>query len=462
MLRPSGSPSAASAASSTGRRQAEQSQLGRPVASVVTAGPRSTRGPYGLDQAVEVGRGDEGQVGREQDDDVRRLRQVREPRCDGCHRAAAGRVLHQHRYAVRHVIRSSDDEHGARSRRVEHPHDHRSTPDLERGLVAAHPSRSATGEHEDAHGIRQDGWARLHGGSLARWAHGTGDGAAQGHDDRPRDDQRWLCCYVPSTSFSSGLVGDRHLARPRSPASCSCRSSGCDYYALTLLVINAYAAAMLGGLTSLPLTFVGAMGLGILQSFAVGYLPTDGELAGLRAVVPALFLFAVIVLMPQAPAADRPGQGHRLRAAAVVAPGRSAGAARWCCSSVLLAARLSEANLLLVGTAATYAHGDAVAGAAHRLRRPRLARAVHLRRRRRARLRQARLARTSSACSLAALVAAAVGALVALPVLRLTGLYLALSTLAFGAAHGQAGLPGRLRLRLQRPAHGRRGSRSWA
>ena len=37
---------------------------------------------------------------------------------------------------------------------------------------------------------------------------------------------------------------------------------GLDYYALTLLVINAYAAAMLGRLKSLPLTFAGAMGAG--------------------------------------------------------------------------------------------------------------------------------------------------------------------------------------------------------
>ena len=75
---------------------------------------------------------------------------------------------------------------------------------------------------------------------------------------------------------------------------------GLDYYNLTLLVINAYAAAMLGRLTSLPMTFAGAMVLGILQSYAVAYLPTEGLLASVRGVVPALFLFAVIVLLPQA------------------------------------------------------------------------------------------------------------------------------------------------------------------
>ncbi len=92
---------------------------------------------------------------------------------------------------------------------------------------------------------------------------------------------------------------------------------------------------------------------------------------------------------------------------------------------------LSDANLLLVGTAATYAmvmlslvlltgYGGHVslaqftfagvgALAYAKLDQPNLYGLV-----------------------VAALIAAAVGALVALPVLRLTGLYLALSTLAFG------------------------------
>ena len=56
---------------------------------------------------------------------------------------------------------------------------------------------------------------------------------------------------------------------------------------------------------------------------------------------------------------------------------------------------------------------------------------------------------------LSALVAAGVGALVALPVLRLTGLYLALVDAGLRRDHGQDGLPGRLRLRLQRHSGGR-------
>ena len=205
---------------------------------------------------------------------------------------------------------------------------------------------------------------------------------------------------------------------------------GLDYYALTLLVINAYAAAMLGRLKSLPLTFAGAMGLGILQSFAVAYLPTDGALAGVRAVVPALFLFAIIVLMPQAQL--RVGQVKGIVSAPVPAMGK---AVSWGGAligfTLLLVAGLSTANLLLVGTAATYAmvmlslvlltgYGGHVSLAQFTFAGV-------------GALAYAKLDQPNLyGLLLSALVAAAVGALVALPVLRLTGLYLALSTLAFG------------------------------
>ena len=205
---------------------------------------------------------------------------------------------------------------------------------------------------------------------------------------------------------------------------------GLDYYALTLLVINAYAAAMLGRLKSLPLTFVGAMGLGILQSFAVAYLPTDGALSNIRAVVPALFLFAIIVLMPQAQL--RVGQVKGIVSAPLPSTAKALGwGAGLVFFTLLLVVGLSQANLLLVGTAATYAmvmlslvlltgYGGHVslaqftfagvgALAYAKLDQPNLYGLV-----------------------LSALIAAGVGALVALPVLRLTGLYLALSTLAFG------------------------------
>ena len=88
---------------------------------------------------------------------------------------------------------------------------------------------------------------------------------------------------------------------------------------------------MLGKLTNLPMTYVGAMGLGIVQSYAVGYLPSAGDIAGLRAVIPTLFLFVILVLLPQAPL--RIGQVKGIVSAPVPASARPAsGVARWCSS----------------------------------------------------------------------------------------------------------------------------------
>ena len=205
---------------------------------------------------------------------------------------------------------------------------------------------------------------------------------------------------------------------------------GLDYYQLTLLVINAYAAAMVGKLKSLPLTFVGAMSLGLLDSLALGYIPTDSALANVRPVIPALFLFAVIVLMPQAQL--RIGQVKGLVSAPVPSLGRSATTGAVVLVLVaLLTTGLSEANLLRAGTAATYAMVMLslvlLTGYGGHVSLSQLTFAGV------GALTYAKLDDpTLLGLTISAVVAAAVGALVALPVLRLTGLYLALSTLAFG------------------------------
>jgi branched-chain amino acid transport system permease protein len=206
---------------------------------------------------------------------------------------------------------------------------------------------------------------------------------------------------------------------------------GLDYYALTLLVINAYAAATLGRLKSLPLTFVGAMGLGLLTSYITGYVHVEGALAQVKNVVPALFLFAVVVSLPQAQL--RIGQVKGIVSAPLPGPRRTLG---WSAALLLLVALLagsmSEANLLLVGTAATFAivmlslvlltgYGGHVSLA--QLTFAGVGALTY------AKVDQPNL----YGLLVSALVAAGVGALVALPVLRLTGLYLALATLAFAS-----------------------------
>lgn len=80
------------------------------------------------------------------------------------------------------------------------------------------------------------------------------------------------------------------------------------YVELTLLVISAYAAAMVGRLKNLPKTFLGALILGLLTSYGqwlVQFIPKDvqksseGLVQGTRMALPTLFLLGVMLLLPQ-------------------------------------------------------------------------------------------------------------------------------------------------------------------
>ena len=66
---------------------------------------------------------------------------------------------------------------------------------------------------------------------------------------------------------------------------------------LSLLVVSAYAAAVVGRLQSLPATFAGALILGVSQQLVVGYVPTSNDwLANLRPALPFVLLFAALLL----------------------------------------------------------------------------------------------------------------------------------------------------------------------
>ncbi|HEY2428062.1 MAG TPA: ABC transporter permease, partial [Acidimicrobiales bacterium] len=71
-----------------------------------------------------------------------------------------------------------------------------------------------------------------------------------------------------------------------------------DQFNLTLLVISGYAAAVAGRLKSLPLTVAGAMVLGILVSYGVGYLPIS-LLSNFEPVIPMAMLFLILLVLPQ-------------------------------------------------------------------------------------------------------------------------------------------------------------------
>ncbi len=73
---------------------------------------------------------------------------------------------------------------------------------------------------------------------------------------------------------------------------------------LTLLVINAFAAAMLGRLRSLPWTYAGAIILGLVTRLTfsppIGVFPRRFDWAGnVRSAAPMILLFVVLLILPQ-------------------------------------------------------------------------------------------------------------------------------------------------------------------
>lgn len=81
-----------------------------------------------------------------------------------------------------------------------------------------------------------------------------------------------------------------------------------DPYILTFLVVNAYAAAMFGRLSSLPLTFAGGLILGVIETIIVGLLDParfsvlerwSEWVVALRGVVPIVILFILLLVMPR-------------------------------------------------------------------------------------------------------------------------------------------------------------------
>jgi branched-chain amino acid transport system permease protein len=74
--------------------------------------------------------------------------------------------------------------------------------------------------------------------------------------------------------------------------------SGMSVAILSELVIFGYAAAIVGRLSSLPLTYLGAMILGVSESLAVGYVPAS-YLNDVTAILPMGLLIIALLLLPQ-------------------------------------------------------------------------------------------------------------------------------------------------------------------
>ena len=72
-----------------------------------------------------------------------------------------------------------------------------------------------------------------------------------------------------------------------------------DPSTLTLLVVDAYAAAALGGFSSLPLTWAGGLFLGVAAALATKYVNSTTLLGALPATMPFIVLFVVILVYPK-------------------------------------------------------------------------------------------------------------------------------------------------------------------
>ncbi len=204
-------------------------------------------------------------------------------------------------------------------------------------------------------------------------------------------------------------------------------------FVLTLLVLNAYGAAMVGRLTSLPMTFVGALLLGLVQELTnVTWLWPDGDVfTRIQLAIPGLFLVIAVLLVPS----------FRLSAGRVV--GRDQPAVPTLRSSLLAAAAVVASIAIAVAATTPEIHTHLVRGiviatiALSLVALTGLSGQVSLTQYLFVGIGAFVTGKVFGGDSLVGmllggLVAAVVGVLVALPAVRLRGLHLALST--FGVA----------------------------
>jgi branched-subunit amino acid ABC-type transport system permease component len=218
---------------------------------------------------------------------------------------------------------------------------------------------------------------------------------------------------------------------------------GLDAVLLTLLVLQAFGAAVVGRLRSLPLTNLGAYGIAIVAAVSTKYVASTAALIGLPSAMPFIALFLVLVFSPKGAFAQV--TGDRARRVGGGAGGSGAGRGRTglpvrtlvpvVAVAAVLPAVLNGSQLLVASTAvafvAIFASLSLLVGLSRQLS---LCHAVFVV------FGATTLSHLLSAgvpyvaaLVLAALVLVPVGALVAIPTIRLSGLFLALGTFAFGA-----------------------------
>lgn len=213
------------------------------------------------------------------------------------------------------------------------------------------------------------------------------------------------------------------------------QSVNLDPVVLTALVAQAYAAAALGSFSSLPITYVGGLAIGVAASILTKYVPNNAYLVGLPPSLPFIVLFVVLVVMPKRRLATRL-QSIPLHSASWSAPMRVhlffgvivlAGLAivpqvvglhviEWTTFLAVAIIFLSLGLLVKTSGQISLCHAGFAAIGAAAFSKFALSAGIPW----------------IPALLLAGLIAVPIGAIIAIPAIRLSGLYLALATFGFG------------------------------
>lgn len=208
---------------------------------------------------------------------------------------------------------------------------------------------------------------------------------------------------------------------------------------LSLLIVNAYAAALIGRLRSLPLTFLGAVIIGLAESYWQGYrndvsLLSSDYLATFASAIPVIILFVVLLVIPnprlrghgavrQREQSPNPSMRGAWTMAAILVGGTAVISGFATRSHQLDIAEVFAFGIIALSLVPLLGFGGQVSLAQLSF----------------AGIGAVTMAQVGDGGNplgllAAALVAGAVGALIALPALRLSGIYLALATAAFAVA----------------------------